>query len=156
MSTAPITPPAAPIAPATRPSMPGLLPISTRIVSEYWAEGDAIAGEDAIPQRSAGEQHAPGRAVAHDVAAVDVDARRRSAAADLVAAAVPRAHDVAGSDALEEVGAEAAVEHVGAGAGDQDVARVAAVDDAGLLDRVVLARRALNGAVPAQVHVHGA
>jgi hypothetical protein len=38
-STAPMTPPARPIAEATCPSMPGLWSISTRIVREYWAEG---------------------------------------------------------------------------------------------------------------------
>src|SRR4051794_27993105 len=70
MSTAPITPPAAPMAPATRPSMPGLLPISTRIVREYWAEGEAIAGEDAIPRRSARGGSSPHRLA---VAAVQAD-----------------------------------------------------------------------------------
>src|SRR3954452_5343942 len=40
-STEPIVPPASPIALATRPSMPGLCSISTRIVSEYWADGVA-------------------------------------------------------------------------------------------------------------------
>ena len=59
-------------------------------------------------------------------------------------------------DAREEVGARAAVEHVGARAGDERVARAPAVDDAGALDRVVLARRALHGAVAPQVDVHRA
>src|SRR3954463_11060851 len=36
-----MVPPAAPIALATSPSMPGLWSISTRIVSEYWADGVA-------------------------------------------------------------------------------------------------------------------
>src|SRR3954470_16546503 len=40
-STEPIVPPAWPIALATCPSMPGLWSISTRIVSEYWADGVA-------------------------------------------------------------------------------------------------------------------
>src|SRR4051812_35495024 len=40
-STEPIVPPASPIALATSPSMPGLCSISTRIVSEYWADGVA-------------------------------------------------------------------------------------------------------------------
>ena len=38
-STAPMIPPASPIALATWPSMPGRWAISTRMVSEYWADG---------------------------------------------------------------------------------------------------------------------
>ena len=38
-STAPMMPPALPIALATWPSMPGRWAISMRMVSEYWADG---------------------------------------------------------------------------------------------------------------------
>src|SRR4051812_40056375 len=44
-STDPIVPPASPIAVATRPSMPGRSAISTRIVSEYWADVGRFTSE---------------------------------------------------------------------------------------------------------------
>ena len=43
-STEPMLPPASPMAEATWPSIPGRLGISTRMISEYWAEGAAMAG----------------------------------------------------------------------------------------------------------------
>jgi hypothetical protein len=43
-STAPMIPPAWPIALATWPSMPGRWAISMRIVSEYWADGEMLMG----------------------------------------------------------------------------------------------------------------
>jgi len=41
-STEPMLPPASPIAEATLPSIPGRLGISTRMRSEYWADGGDI------------------------------------------------------------------------------------------------------------------
>src|SRR3954451_22768484 len=56
-STEPIVPPASPIAVATRPSMPGRSAISTRIVSEYWADvGRFMTGPQATRLRAVSAQ----------------------------------------------------------------------------------------------------
>ena len=68
-STEPIVPPASPIAVATRPSIPGRSAISTRIVSEYWAE----VGRSTAAVRAAARYPAAKWAVA---ATPDVPARR--------------------------------------------------------------------------------
>src|SRR4051812_150861 len=59
-STAPMMPPALPIALATWPSMPGRWAISMRMVSEYWADGVMLIAGAYVPiERS---QPAGGRA----------------------------------------------------------------------------------------------
>src|SRR5512132_3665482 len=48
-STAPMMPPALPIALATWPSMPGRWAISIRMVSEYWADGVMLMAGAYVP-----------------------------------------------------------------------------------------------------------
>src|SRR4051794_2286110 len=59
-STEPIVPPASPIALATSPSIPGLCSISTRIVSEYWADGVAATALTLLAVRSGGDRESGG------------------------------------------------------------------------------------------------